>query len=378
MSNACGQARVDAFVDAICDRDPFLDELGSGWRRSYGRLDPMKTIFATFVYENDDRAPIRIDVAMDHEQTGPGWRRWARRYDEDPSLRGLKRALTFLGEPTVVRYRPGKRCVIRGRSMHAQKIVYAKTFADQRAEALWRDALQLYEAGSQGRLGFKTAEPAWFDAPSQTIAHYSVAGNPIGAVLASSEGERLAGNLATALASIPRSGIDAPHRLGAAEQTDRTCRYLRRLARSAPDLSILSKSVLNKFLMGHVAVGEGMTRPIHGAPHLQQWLYDGSDFALVDFDRFSLGPPELDAATFIGELDFEPMDDALRNQLCASFLNAYEQAVGVLDRKLVALYRAHKHVAKAMKTSLAIRKDRITKARRILEGAAQLIDREIP
>lgn len=379
MSAIATKSDIDAFVAFLCARDVFLDELGPGWSRSYGRLDPTAKVFATLAYEHPDHDPVRIDVEFDAESSD-GWRRRALRCADDPALPGLRRARLRVEAPTVIRYRPGKRCVIRGldrESGRGPREIFAKTFADARGDGLWRDAGLLFAASADARLGFSVAKPAWFDPVARTIAHYAAPGAPIGAKLSEPGGPALVRSIAAALATIPASGIAAPERLGAAEQWDRTRKYLKRLARDVPPLATLSARVGDSFERAHASAKPGAVRPIHGAPHPQQWLEDEGRLALVDFDRFSLGPPELDAATFVAELDFEPIDDAPRNNLIASFVDAYEAGVGAFDRQAFALYRLHKHAAKAVKAAGSIRTDRIVRARRILESVAEQIEREV-
>ena len=84
---------------------------------------------------------------------------------------------------------------------------------------------------------------------------------------------------------------------------------------------------------------------------------------------------ELDAATFVAELDFETLDDDLREAVSAAFLSAYSARVDGLDAARLDLYRAHKHFAKAFKTAAAVRKDRRERSAQILAGAVALAAR---
>ena len=160
----------------------------------------------------------------------------------------------------------------------------------------------------------------------------------------------------------------------AADQLRRSARYARQFARLLPELHAPIESFITLATQAHARHPDGAARPIHGAPHPQQWLL-GTRVGLVDFDRVGSGPVELDAATFVAELDFESLDDGLRESLSATFLAAYAERVGGLDAARLDLYRAHKHFAKAFKTAAAIRSDRRERSAQILAGAVALATR---
>jgi aminoglycoside phosphotransferase (APT) family kinase protein len=136
----------------------------------------------------------------------------------------------------------------------------------------------------------------------------------------------------------------------------------------------LIDAFVEALIRGHESTPDTPSRTIHGSPHPHQWLDHCGRLALVDFDRLSLGPIEIDAATFVAELDFEK--GGLRSEV-AAFLAAYEKRVGVLDHRLLALYRAHKHFAKAFKAALAVETSREVRAAGILKASLAQLARGI-
>ena len=80
----------------------------------------------------------------------------------------------------------------------------------------------------------------------------------------------------------------------------------------------------------HSAAEERPPRPIHGSPHPQQWLLDGDRIGLVDFDRLTLGDPELEVAVFQAEMDFERTAVA-RDAVNEAFRHGYESIAGALE-----------------------------------------------
>ena len=110
--------------------------------------------------------------------------------------------------------------------------------------------------------------------------------------------------------------------------------------------------------------------PIHGAPHQHQWLVDDGGLSLVDFDRFALGEPELDVATFLAELEAEdqlvvPIDDVE-----ATLIAGFESVGPPLDREVIEWYLSHKRLAKVTRTARAVRPDGDRRAARHLERVA--------
>src|SRR5262249_10581688 len=112
-------------------------------------------------------------------------------------------------------------------------------------------------------------------------------------------------------------------------------------------------------------------RPIHGDLDARQWLYDGRRLGLTDFDDFALGEPELDAATFLAELEFEVGPNDRISRLKDAFLSGYEAASYLLNRHLLAAYLAHKRIYKALRLARALRPDGDAQAEMVLSNASK-------
>lgn len=102
----------------------------------------------------------------------------------------------------------------------------------------------------------------------------------------------------------------------------------------------------------------------------------GDRLGLVDFDRLSAGDPELDVATFLGELDFEDGLACPVVRLAESFVAGYEASAGGLDCRLLSAYRAHKRLAKALRSARALRADGDTRATRHFRTAHAALECE--
>ena len=109
---------------------------------------------------------------------------------------------------------------------------------------------------------------------------------------------------------------------------------------------------------------------MHGALHVAQWLATGeSRLGLLDFDCFALGDRELDAGTFVADLDALNPERFPVETLREAFLDGYAAVAGALDLSLLEAYRTHKRLAKALKAARDVRPDGDRRAARRLRAA---------
>lgn len=109
-------------------------------------------------------------------------------------------------------------------------------------------------------------------------------------------------------------------------------------------------------------------------PHIpSKWLDDDGRLGLIDFDRFSLGDPELDITTFQAEVDFESVPASLRDDINDAFRAGYESRAGAMDLSLLLAYRVHKRLAKVLRAARAIRPDGDVRAAGHLELVTELL-----
>lgn len=367
LADAIARLQADDPIPALLGRPP--------WTRTYGRIDPRGACYATLVYERTGAEPVRVDLherAVSDAHGLPAPLGWAQLQScrADPALPTLAQAHRRYRMDRIVRYRPGKRCTMRGSKDGAPAFI--KVFADDRGADLAGEGVLLHEAAAAGRLGFTVARCLGWDGELRAIAHEALAGAPVVETLLGG-GIELAAALARALASLPNSHLAPARAFGAAEQMARTRRYARKLAHAAPDAAGPAEALTEALAQAHAAAPDTEPRAIHGAPHPHQWLADGDRLALVDFDRLSFGPVEIDAATFVAELDFESSSVPPLDAVSSAFLDAYSETVGGCDPRVLAIYRAHKHLAKAFKVALSISTAREARAHRILTRAHAML-----
>jgi hypothetical protein len=357
---------TQAMVQRLVDDDPIPAWLGGGhdWRRVYGRV--AGDARAVLVYEPASGARDAVSVTVgptgSERLEGIGYATRAD-WQQDPSLPTLAWLAAGKHDLEPVRYRPGKRCTLRSTGTRR---LFVKCFADQRGAAINRDARLLYQASTQGWLGFGVARPAGWIARSQLLVQHAAPGTLIVDQLSGAAGQTLAARLGAANASLINAPIMPEPQFTYADQMARTRKYARRLAKSVPGAA----DILDDLLARLAAVTPGKAdRPIHGAPHAHQWLDGPEGLMLVDFDRFGRGDPELDAATFVAEADFETCQTSA---VGLSYLAAFSEKWPI-NASLFAAYRTHKHIAKALRVATAIRTDAHARALSILNDAPALL-----
>jgi hypothetical protein len=345
-----------------------------GWRRTVGRFEPSADAFAHLVLETAPPNQEIVVVAISHTEgngeggdgaavPGAGWARLTR-LDDDRALPTLAAVRSDIGPHEVMRYRPGRRCTIRVDDPRETR--WVKVFADDRAASLYRDQEALAREHRRGALTMAVAEPILLDTDRRAIWLGNVPGSPVVHRLLGPGGERLANRMGRSLASIARSDITPQRDLAAEHLLRRSIRNAAEISSRVPELSRAVELLLAHLHRAHENASYRAQRPIHGAPHPNQWLEHGGVLGLVDFDGLALGDPELDVATFQAEVDFETGTERARVGVNTAFQVGYESIAGPLDAALLVAYRAHKRLAKVLRTTRAIRPDSDVRAARHL------------
>ena len=160
--------------------------------------------------------------------------------------------------------------------------------------------------------------------------------------------------MGAALATLAASRVSAP----AAPTRSAADELVRRVPELREDVSHL----LDEIARLRAAAPPCPPRPVHGAPHPPQWLVDGEQLGLIDFDRLALGDPEADVAAFMEAAAAEDGGEAI----AAAFLAGY----GPLDEQRLTAYRHERRIAKALRAASALRPDGAERAVRRLREAA--------
>jgi hypothetical protein len=369
-----------AIRDAGSERGWWLDR---AWSRMTARFTSEAAPFADFLFESSGPPQVicRVEAFDERPELEPidspclsttaGWLR-VTRFPNDAGLPMLPSVLAEPGRATVVRYHPRQRCVIRFE--RNEGTLFAKIYPSDRGERVHRAGVALWHAASRGTLDLGVAEPVRWDPATRTLWQRKLEGSPIVGRLSEPDGPQLSRRIGRAAASLTRSGVHVDALLDGAAQMLRSERHGAELRNRVPRLAGPIAELLQGIVTVHAAAGAREARPIHGSPHPDQWLEDGPRIGVVDFDRLSLGDPELDAGTFLGDLDAD--DDLSRDaaaHLAVAFLEGYESVAGPLHRKLVVAYRAHQQLTKALNASRAVRPDGDSRAEKKLRRAMRCL-----
>jgi len=316
-----------------------------------------------FVLRSDDACPGAPEVKV----PGHG-EMFCNSFADDPALVGLQDILDRYDSCQVLRYRPGKRITIAALDrLHGPVIVKCVAHGVMDIYNRLHDVWNV-----QKEIGFAVGQPIVCYPALRSFVQRRLNGVPIEISDAAFDREMVR-DLAGALRSLHDSTAVFGQRFGIAEQQRRSMRYAQVISARMPELTSLVDNLFGRLeeLGRRLEERDHEPVPIHGSLYSHQWLRDGKDLALVDFDRAAMGYRELDMATFLAEFDYEPptFGPAVKRTFLAGFDD--------YDSSALAFFRAHKHLAKAFKAAKVTQASAaLAKTRRNLGRALQLLTDE--
>lgn len=352
------------------------------WRRIWGRVRIGGAEgYCTLLYETaeDPHYLCTVELLDARPETHPSHQYsvphealdWIRvsRFPSDMRLPTVQRVLNDTIDPRIVRYIPNKRCTLSGKRAAGEQERFIKVFPDSRGRVTHDESLLIWQAATAGDLDFDVARPIGWAEDTKALWQGKVACDPLKARLKTEQGPSLALRIGKAAGSIPPSRLLPQQTYDASAQFERTRRYANDLCARFPHLADDVNTFLDELGALHEKAGRRDMRPLHGSPHVKQWLYTDARLGLVDFDRVSMGHPELDAATFVADIDYEDPETYPVEELNGAFLEGYQSMAGSLDMDLFQACRAHKHFAKAVRAARAVRQQAGKRAKRNLRRA---------
>ena len=352
------------------------------WEPMHERFEPGHDPYASCVLATVDEPQriVRVEAyrerrpgtgACDVHAGSAGWLRFTR-FPSDPALPTLGRVLAAYRRPTVVRYRPGQRCTIR--IDQEARIHFAKVYGNGAGRRAYADGLEFWRAAQRGELGFVVAEPERYDEEWCAVWHRGVVGEAVRTTLRRAGAEGPAERIGRAAGTLGRSSLRSNRRRELRIELDRSRLRAAELDRRVPELGEPVRRLLAALEDAQAHFDpSAVPRPVHGALHLSQWLDSDVGFALLDYDSLALGDPELDAATFLADLDVENRDRVPVDRLAAAFVSGFAEAAGRLDLRRLAAYRAHGLLEKALRVARAVRPDGDRKAGRRVRLALECL-----
>jgi len=284
---------------------------------------------------------------------------------DDPALTAVREVLRGYPRYVVLRYRPGKRLTVAAEDPLLGPVI-VKCIANG-ANPMFERLRELQRVRPE--LDFHASMPYARHRRETVFVQQRLHGvEPVFDHRAQSA--RLVRRMALALESLHRSAANFENVFDPADQRRRTERYAVSIRNKFPSLSGLVDSLSDRLaaLEHRLSATPPPIVPIHGSLHSHQWLVDGGELALVDFDRAAMGHAELDIATFLAEWDYES------GELSRSIRREFVRGFTAYDPTALVFYRAHKHFAKAFKAAKDIDMVRAgVKCRRNLENAHRLL-----
>jgi hypothetical protein len=251
-----------------------------------------------------DPSMLEIAMALDRRRCGPFFKRGFRKFIAADQVLRIHRI-------TVLRHKPGKRCVIRYDIFTDPPGDPAQSFA----------ILGKIRANRAPNTAFNLQQAFWDAGFDSNSADGISVPEPVGIIdeLQMWFQSKCPGQTATALIT-PESAITLPQRIAAAavkihranvptEKSHLMADELRilkdcfaRVTKSRPELSTRLTRLLFTMEVTAARLGDRPTVGIHRDFYADQILFDGQRVYVLDLDLYCMGDPALDIGNFIGHL----------------------------------------------------------------------------
>lgn len=358
-------------LDAWCTKQG--REPAGRWRREYARYHPGEDPWSVCLFEGAGGLLVRVDALLlpdsadfVHPVLGP---LHIAQFPDDPLLPSLGEVMTMLEWVQVVRYRPGKRCTLRGFASGSERFV--KVIPG--GERIGTDALILWSGYRAAAFSFVVAEPFGWHEPTDSFWQGVVPGRPVAQEVFGADGVRFSRRLGAALGELAASQLAASAQNPIDAQLERTTLSMSRAAMALPTLEQRLAQVHAELERRHAALPGRSLVPIHGAPNVHRWLIQGNRLGLTGFDRFALGDPESDLMTFMAELDTGRALVQPVAEVEAAWIDGFESKGPRLDSTRTRLYRIHKRLSKVTRSAWDVQADAAQRAEHHLRSVEAML-----
>lgn len=247
------------------------------------------------------------------------------------SLTGPGRGLR-LADPELVRYRPGRKALVRLRSRTSEgPVFYAKSYRDDRAARLFLLAGRLHEHG------LPVASPTAFLAEVPAFVQAQATGRRLADLHADDDFVPAAALAGNALAQLHHADVNIDQVPGPIPGAGLVLEAARTLACLRPELAA-RLGRLSSVLAERIGSVETSGILIHGDFYDDQVLTDRGGVTLLDFDEARLGDPLVDIGNFLAHVS-DRCPPATANAAREAFLVGYGAQRPDL-RRGVALFEA--------------------------------------
>lgn len=240
-----------------------------------------------------------------------------------PHLPAVLRGSADAPQVEVLRYEPERRATLRVRC--GDRVVYGKTFCDDRAALLQQRFQHFWHLSLLDDGAPTVAEPLGFDPVTRTLWQAPAQGRPLLDLAGDANGPRHLAAVGRALACLHQAPLAASSQRPLSHWVAELDRRCTKISRSAPSLAPRAQAVTERLRQAAGRLPPAPPSLIHGDCHPDQVWMDRDRVLLFDFDEFSLGHPMEDLAEFSVKLDQAPLPAPTRQQLQAALLHGYRE-----------------------------------------------------
>jgi thiamine kinase-like enzyme len=249
----------------------------------------------------------------------------------------------------IIKYTPEKRGLFEVKTERGDFFVklFPKKFQrDKRGENIHLVGQKFWNLAHKGKLDFCVPKPFLWDAKTLTLWQKKLDGIHAVEFLKNERHENLAFQIGRAIAAIADLKIVPMRRCNWTEQIGDSRDFAERLTEKFPYLKNDTEKLLTLFEENQPAQ---TLVPTHGDMHIDQWLFDGANLGLLDFEDFSLADAERDLAFFIVQIETEYGAEICAARVEKDLLAGFVSAGKKVNEMLLQIYKAHKFLAKAAK-----------------------------
>jgi Ser/Thr protein kinase RdoA (MazF antagonist) len=238
---------------------------------------------------------------------------------------------------TVVRHKPGRRCLLRyelvtGNGAPQPERLYGKTYASTRGPRIYAQ-LQVLAAARACGPDVAIPEPVAYVEPLRLLLQREVPGEPIRSRLLSGD-KPLAACIAEALHELHGSSVELERRHDLHDELAPLAERVERLGAAGPSLADQARRCLELVRRGSRSRWPWRWRPIHRDLYHGQVLAGEHGISILDFDDAAMSEPAVDVANFLGHLRLLALEENEATEEVARVAAAFSARYRELDTDL--------------------------------------------
>jgi aminoglycoside phosphotransferase (APT) family kinase protein len=248
-------------------------------------------------------------------------------------------------QATVVRHKPGRRCLLRyevrvgADGEERRETLYGKVFASGRGAQVY-ERLRVVAAAAACGPDVAIPEPVGYVAPLKLLVQRAVPGEPAHQSLLDGD-ESLAAGIADALHALHESGVALDRRHDLDDELAPLAGRVERLAALDRRLASAARRCLELARLRAELPWSWRARPVHRDFYHDQVLVRADGLSILDWDDAAMAEPAVDVANFLAHLRLLALQttgtpEAL-DGVSAAFADRYRQLDADLDPDLVRL-----------------------------------------